>query len=144
VAAFRLPDMAHLGALNVTGLLTCALLQGLRTASLRRSELCVLPALNGQFGPEPTRAMLPQTGYQGCQIPEDITGSNCTAFPRLRKCVALWGRLATRTLGQSVHFVAVEAMPPYSKRTDNHGGIERVIILKQMNRAAAGCYEACE
>jgi hypothetical protein len=104
----------------------------------------VLPALNGQFGPEPTRAMLPQTGYQGCQIPEDITGSNCTAFPRLRKCVALWGRLASRTLGQSVHFVAVEAMSPYSKRTDNHGGIERDIILKQMNRAAAGCDEACE
>jgi hypothetical protein len=37
VAAFRLPDMAHLGALKVTGLLTCALLQGLRTPWLERN-----------------------------------------------------------------------------------------------------------
>lgn len=104
--------------------------------------MLIAPAISGQFGPEPPRAMLPQTGYQGCQIPEDITGSICPAFPRPRKCVAVWGRLASRTLGQSVHFAAVEAMSLYSKRTDNHGGIERDIIFKQMNCVAAGRYEA--
>jgi hypothetical protein len=43
-----------MGEMNVTGLLTCALLRGLRTAwlnpILRRSV--VVPALSGQFGPE--------------------------------------------------------------------------------------------
>jgi hypothetical protein len=49
-----MPDMAHLGEMNVAGLLTSALLRGLRTAwlntTLRRSA--IVPALSGQFGPE--------------------------------------------------------------------------------------------
>jgi hypothetical protein len=42
------------------------------------------------------------------------------------------------------HFAAVEAVSPYSKRTDDHGGIERDIILKQMDCAATGCSEASQ
>lgn len=45
--------------------------------------------------------MLPQTGYQGCQIPEDITGSNWYSLSqatKMRRRLGKAGVSHTRTI----------------------------------------------
>jgi len=52
----------------------------------------------------------------------------------MRRSLGKAGVSQRRTIRE---FAAVEAMPAYSKRTGQHGGIERDIILKQMNCGVA-------
>ncbi|PMD28095.1 hypothetical protein NA56DRAFT_695847 [Hyaloscypha hepaticicola] len=127
VAAFRLPDMAHLGALNVTGLpayvraaARTAQLKLLNTSLPSARDVPIAPHSVDRSDPSPSQLAqcCPKRVVKAAKFLKISLVQFVQPFPGLRKCVAVWGRLASRTLGQSVHFAAVEAMSPYSKRTD--------------------------
>jgi hypothetical protein len=120
-----------MGEMNVTSLLTCAPLSA-RTADglgcwLNSSSVAQRSAPRSIRVRACSRNDAPKRS-QGCQIPRPLTGSFRTKVREATKCVAVWGKAGVSQRRTIREFVVVEAMPAYSKRTREHGGIARDII----------------